>query len=123
MAALLLAVYLPLVASLSLHVHEHETQSDALCGLCVSHVLHHDHLYSTGSSNHECLLCQLGATLYVAAKQQHIPAPYSVIVVMSGHENAGFPSQHGSVLKTRAPPHGTKTRQRSGIQICSTINE
>lgn len=101
---MLLAVYLPMVASLMFHVHERSVQEAAVCSLCASHTQRHGHLHDGNASDHHCLLCQLGTTLYVAAKELRMALPDSLFVVLPCKEKTGFQCLSRTVLNPRAPP-------------------
>ena len=65
-AWLLLAVFLPVLALSSVHVHRHADTPAAECTDCLNHSCQ-GHLTVTDDPLHQCVLCQFLTLSYVAA--------------------------------------------------------
>ena len=65
---LLLLVYLPMLIAVTFHHHGEAqgTQADFLCADCAHHVHHDGHLIALQNTMHDCVLCQLQSTPYLA---------------------------------------------------------
>lgn len=102
-AWLLLAVFLPVLALSSVHVHSHTDLTTAECADCLNHSCH-GHLTVMDSPLHQCVLCQFLTLSYVAAASIAVVAydqPQHRLSSVS--RNAVIPGTHG-VPSLRAPP-------------------
>ena len=69
---ILLAVYIPTLLLLSLHVH-HQRMAEAIdCYQCAHHQPHAGHITALQDAMHDCLLCQLGGQSFVAAGEESV---------------------------------------------------
>jgi len=72
-AKVLLAVYIPMLLLLSLHVH-HQRMAEAVdCYQCAHHQPHAGHITAVQDALHDCLLCQLQSEAFVAADEVGVP--------------------------------------------------
>ncbi len=83
---LLLLVYLPMLLAITFHHHGEAqgTHADFYCADCAHHVHHDGHLVALQNTMHDCVLCQLQSTPYLApsllvwvafAVLQSLPSP------------------------------------------------
>ena len=65
---LLLLVYLPMLLAVTFHHHGEAqgTHADFYCADCAHHVHHDSHLTALQNTMHDCVLCQLQSTPYLA---------------------------------------------------------
>ena len=65
---LLLLVYIPMLLAVTFHHHgEARPAVDvSYCEDCAHHVHHHGHLLALQDTTHDCVLCQLQSTFYLA---------------------------------------------------------
>ena len=65
---LLLLVYLPMLLAVTFHHHGEAqgTHADFYCADCAHHVHHDGHLIALQNTMHDCVLCQLQSTPYLA---------------------------------------------------------
>ena len=65
---LLLLVYLPMLLAVTFHHHGEAqgTHADFYCADCAHHVHHDGHLTALQNTMHDCVLCQLQSTPYLA---------------------------------------------------------
>ena len=65
---LLLLVYLPMLLAVTFHHHGEAqgTHADFYCADCAHHVHHDGHLKALQNTMHDCVLCQLQSTPYLA---------------------------------------------------------
>lgn len=102
-AWLLLAVFLPMVALSSVHVHRHTDASVTQCSDCLAHSCP-GHLVILDDALGQCVLCQFLSVPYVAA------AVIAVIIYPYQHYKLSIVSSTAVLLRTcgvpslRAPP-------------------
>lgn len=67
-ARLLLLVYIPMMIAVSLHHHGEAHHIDAAvhCEYCLHHIHHSGHIQPSQHPMHDCVLCQLQSTVYLA---------------------------------------------------------
>ena len=65
---LLILVYLPMLLAVTFHHHGEAqgTHADFYCADCAHHVHHDGHLIALQNTMHDCVLCQLQSTPYLA---------------------------------------------------------
>lgn len=101
---ILMVAYLPLLLSLSFHKHEvHEDQFEK-CPECANHLTHRSHLVESGMSPHDCIYCQLTASVYLgsAFNTLNCKLPITDRVIITNLSPVTR-LQYG-VVGTRAPP-------------------
>ncbi len=102
-AWLLLAVFLPMLALSSVHVHRHAEASATQCADCLAHSCS-GHLVVLDDPLGQCVLCQFLSLPYVAA------ATIAVIIYPDQHYKLSIVSSAAVLLRTcgvpslRAPP-------------------
>ena len=78
---LLLLVYLPMLLAVTFHHHGEAqvTHADFYCADCAHHVHHDGHLTALQNTMHDCVLCQLQSTPYLAPSLVvGLPSPCSI---------------------------------------------
>lgn len=100
----LLAVFLPMLALSSLHVHKQANTEQAQCNECVRHHCS-GHIVQLTDSIHPCVLCQF-ITLPMLA------AAVALLIAVTGHflvepisRQSNVCLAHTSVVGLRAPPY------------------
>ena len=104
---LLLLVYLPMLLAVTFH-HHGEAQgahADFYCADCAHHVHHDGHLIALQNTMHDCALCQLQSTPYLAPSL----VVWVAITVLHLSPRRAFCSpclcRAKGVKSTRAPPY------------------
>ena len=105
-AWLLLLVYVPMMTAVTLHHHgEAQTDGDLVeCQDCARHVRHSGHLLSLQHALHDCVLCQLQSTLYIAPALQVLAASLVLRPIMHRVACVHCQQRTSDVRSTRAPP-------------------
>ena len=104
---LLLLVYLPMLLAVTFHHHgeAQRTHADFYCDDCVHHVHHDGHLIALQNTMHDCVLCQLQSTPYLAPSL----VVWVAIAVLHLSPRRAFCSpclcRAKGVKSTRAPPY------------------
>ena len=104
---LLLLVYIPMMITVTFHRHSEAQKADSVfyCQDCAHHVHHDGHLFALQHEMHECVLCQMQYTPYLA------PTLLLLAVVVVFHyiiRRAVCPKcklMANDALNTRAPPY------------------
>ena len=104
---LLLLVYLPMLLTITFH-HHGETQgihAYFYCADCAHHVHHDGHLIALQNTMHDCVICQLQSTPYLAPSI----VVWVAITVLHLSPRRAFCSpclcRAKGVKSTRAPPY------------------
>lgn len=107
LAWLLLLVYVPMLIALTLHHHDEAQVSSpvSVCQDCAHHVHHDGHISPLQHAVHDCVLCQLQNTPYVAATLILLPAIAISYSVVRLYYHAECPTQRANGINTRAPPY------------------
>ena len=102
-ARMLLAVFVPMLLMVSLHVHDGATTVSAECAGCVHHNCH-GHLAPTASWSCDCVLCQFLSLAFVAVGTISIVAVNKVagVGVFTRRRNACV--AYCGIVGLRAPP-------------------
>jgi len=101
---LLLAVFVPMVALSSLHVHEeHAAAAMAECADCVHHSCH-GHLSQTASWVHDCVLCQFLTLTMLTAAAVAVTVYIHVCKKYHAQSLCGRYAAYCGVIDTRGPP-------------------
>ena len=103
-AWLLLSVFTPMMAIASLHIHEQEGGVDTTCSACVNHQAHAGHLTSGFGHMHDCILCQLLTTSFVAAASALLPVLVAIHHFTETTYTALLPFHCSNAQGSRAPP-------------------
>mgnify|MGYP000852661083 CR=1 FL=1 len=104
---LLLLVYLPMLLAVTFHHHGEAqgTHADFYCADCAHHVHHDGHLIALQNTMHDCVLCQLQSTPYLAPSL----VVWVAIAVLHLSPRRAFCSpclcRAKGVKSTRAPPY------------------
>ena len=104
---LLLLVYLPMLLVVTFHHHSEAqgTHADFYCADCAHHVHHDGHLIALQNTMHDCVLCQLQSTPYLAPSL----VVWVAIIVLHLSPRRAFCSpclcREKGVKSTRAPPY------------------
>lgn len=104
---LLLLVYVPMLMALTFHHHdEAQTLSPvSVCQDCIHHVHHDGHLYAFQHGVHDCVLCQLHNTPYIAATFILLPAVAVAYRIVRLYYHKECIKQPDNVISARAPPY------------------
>lgn len=100
-ASVLLLVYLALLATAALHVHR---PIGEICHECLAHADHPAHVDSVKLVPHDCLVCQLLGTAYIAPTLCAVAVDVSMLV-RRVEPCAAAPCRRAVVVpRLRAPP-------------------
>lgn len=106
LARLLLMVYVTMMAVVAFHHHDEMAMADVVaCEDCAHHVHHSGHIYALQAAMHNCVLCQLQDTPYLAPSIATLVTPvvaWFVIRPMACSKRKFMPIDARS---TRAPPY------------------
>ena len=102
-AKVLLAVYIPMLLLLSLHVHHQRMEAAVDCYQCAHHQPHAGHITALQDALHDCLLCQLQSEAFVAANELSVPVMDAASHVLVANQQ---PTRQAAVacVRLRGPP-------------------
>ena len=102
-ARVLLAVYIPMLLLLSLHVHHQRMEAAVDCYQCAHHQPHAGHITALQDALHDCLLCQLQSEAFVAADEVGVPVMAAASDVVAAIQQ---PMRQAAVasVRLRGPP-------------------
>ena len=102
-ARVLLAVYIPMLLLLSLHVHHQRMAETVYCYQCAHHQPHAGHITALQDALHDCLLCQLQSEAFMAADEVGVPVMAAASDVVAAIQQ---PMRQAAVasVRLRGPP-------------------
>lgn len=102
-AKVLLAVYIPMLLLLSLHVHHQRMAETVYCYQCAHHQPHAGHITALQDALHDCLLCQLQSEAFMAANEVGVPVMAAASDVVAAIQQ---PMRQAAVacVRLRGPP-------------------
>ena len=104
-AWVLLAVYLPMLAFSSIHLHTEQVRSEAVCHQCVSHQPHPGHISSQGAAHHVCVLCQFLTLPGLEALTTDLSVIISARRICFLTAEQPIVCMHVGSMRSRAPPY------------------
>lgn len=102
-AALLLAILLPVLTVLPFHHHDIHEHSEISCEQCTNHQPHRGHL-TTSWNIDNCLICQFLGVTYVPSQRIEAPDAPQHGTTLVNEQSAIWQSATIQLLSTRAPP-------------------
>jgi len=104
LAWLLLAVFVPMLLTASLHRHDYGGGGEGVCYECLHHLRHAGHIHAFGVSTSDCVLCQFLSLTFIAAATVALIVPGFRLRTMLRRDAASVPAPVAGRILPRAPP-------------------